>query len=25
MTPVWDKFEDVVGKDILDAAKASNK
>ena len=24
MTPVWDKFEDVVGKDILDAAKASN-
>ncbi len=25
MTPVWDKFEDIVGKDLLDAAKASNK
>lgn len=25
MTPVWDKFEAIVGKDLLDAAKAANK
>jgi C4-dicarboxylate-binding protein DctP len=25
MTPVWDKFESIVGKDLLDAAKAANK
>ena len=25
MTPVWNQFEGIIGKDLLDAAKASNK
>ena len=25
MKPVWNEFEDIVGKDLLDAAKASNQ
>jgi C4-dicarboxylate-binding protein DctP len=24
MAPVWGKFEDAIGKDLIDAAKASN-